>query len=919
MSNYESISIRNCFVLLIFAFLVLSTSLFAQTSNSWTGQAQCVITVQGLGYSHQETQTWTVLGGAPTIQGAFRIYPGTWSVSGGGSLIRTTGTQTLQAQWTTNGSVANAPVAVFVRGDNHIILKSWHSQLGVPGGTRGTQQLFINGVPQTPGPLSTEVFEYQFPAGEDVSTTQTLSGSSTSTPNGSVSPMAPAGMQAKASCTWQYTFGASSPPGQTGSNPGNSNPGNNNPPGGGQNQPPTSAPHFAVGGVNPINTQTKKDFIQHLAGENTHWVNGVSVAQMIGAGGTAKMTVSDATHADVTVTVDPMDPSFREGQSTMTVTTGSEVLSAHGPILADPLYLGDPYPSYAAQGSQNVSITVMGGFAKLAVTGQPVVVDFGPGITVVGQGAISQGSSVPVTLNIDPTAATGPRDITIRSGALSATRTPGFIVTAAPSSSGGGSNTPPSVLLQVTKINPATAQQGQNLTVNLTGQGFAPGLCAFFGLGINGGACIPATVLSPASATVPVRIDPTFTPGVHTVGFAKSQPTGNIPAFDFSVPNGFTVTRSPDSTTPDLQLVAVTPNNAQQGQTVTIVLTGKAFASGMFADFGPGLSYANLTITSPTTATASVKINRQATPGPRNILIRMPTAVGPYFQVNADLSNAFTVNPAQHINLPAGGNAVPSAPLLGSCPAPPSPPPTALATPYCIQQGQQNVTLTLNATGSSTWPQGNYDASSFGGKGVTVKTVTWNSPTSLTAVADVSPNATLGPHSSFVSLAPANGECGGSACVILEVRSLYAVVSAPSANPLTSSAGITSGNGQSIAANAPPNVSTTTAGDWSISLSPTSGAQGTNKLAVTVTGTNTHFVQGTTLPSFGPGVGVSPIVSSHTSMIVYLHIPPDAPVGPVDVQIKTGAEIVRLPHGFTITPAAPGNTNTTSGNSNGSP
>src|ERR1051325_719653 len=116
MSNHLSTSIRNYFALLVFASFSLSAPLFAEDSTSWAGQAQCVITVQGAGYSHQETQTWTVLGGAPTIQGAFRIYPGTWSVSGGGSLTRTVGTQTLQAQWRTNASIANAPIAVLVRG-----------------------------------------------------------------------------------------------------------------------------------------------------------------------------------------------------------------------------------------------------------------------------------------------------------------------------------------------------------------------------------------------------------------------------------------------------------------------------------------------------------------------------------------------------------------------------------------------------------------------------------------------------------------------------------------------------------------------------------------------------------------------------------------------------------------------------------
>src|ERR1051325_10699790 len=145
MSNHLSTSIRNYFALLVFASFSLSAPLFAEDSTSWAGQAQCVITVQGAGYSHQETQTWTVLGGTPTIQGAFRVYPGTWSVSGG--------------------------------------------------------------VPRPPNTTSLEAFEYQFPAGEAVSSSHSLSGSNTVPINGSVSPMAPGGSQATAACSWEYTLG----------------------------------------------------------------------------------------------------------------------------------------------------------------------------------------------------------------------------------------------------------------------------------------------------------------------------------------------------------------------------------------------------------------------------------------------------------------------------------------------------------------------------------------------------------------------------------------------------------------------------------------------------------------------------------------------------------------------------------------
>jgi hypothetical protein len=95
-----------------------------------------------------------------------RIFSGTWTVSGQGSLQRTRGTQTLEAQWTTNASMANAPVAVFLRAsDGKMILKSWHAQLRKAGGVTGTQKLTINGVAQKPVTISLEAFEWAFPLG----------------------------------------------------------------------------------------------------------------------------------------------------------------------------------------------------------------------------------------------------------------------------------------------------------------------------------------------------------------------------------------------------------------------------------------------------------------------------------------------------------------------------------------------------------------------------------------------------------------------------------------------------------------------------------------------------------------------------------------------------------------------------------
>ena len=195
-------------ILLSLLLTVASTSGLSQSplDRPWSGQAQCKITVQGSGYSHQETHTWTMSGGAPTLQGAIHMFPATWSVSGQGSLQRTQGAQTLKAQWTTNASLPNAPIAFFVRAsDGKLVIKSGHSQLRAKGGVSGAQQVTVNGVPQTPGSISLEAFEWSFPGAEASATSKTISGSQTVPTQGSVGPMQPGGSQGTAACTWNFT------------------------------------------------------------------------------------------------------------------------------------------------------------------------------------------------------------------------------------------------------------------------------------------------------------------------------------------------------------------------------------------------------------------------------------------------------------------------------------------------------------------------------------------------------------------------------------------------------------------------------------------------------------------------------------------------------------------------------------------
>ena len=183
---------------------------------SWSGWARCEISVSGQGYSDQQTHTWTMSGGTPTVSGAFRVHPATWSVVGGGSSQRTQGNQTLTVQWATNAPNLSAPLAVFVRAsDGRMFIQARHAQLRAPQAVTGYQQLTIDGNPQMPGRVGAEAFEWAFPVVEvsrpKPGANAIANGSSTPVVNGKVGFMQPAGTQATASCTWKFGEGSAAP------------------------------------------------------------------------------------------------------------------------------------------------------------------------------------------------------------------------------------------------------------------------------------------------------------------------------------------------------------------------------------------------------------------------------------------------------------------------------------------------------------------------------------------------------------------------------------------------------------------------------------------------------------------------------------------------------------------------------------
>jgi hypothetical protein len=426
------------------ALAQFSNGVFAQQAApaAWAGWARCQITVQGPGYTDQQTHTWTIAGGAPTAQGAFQIYSGTWAVVGGGSLSRTQGTQTLMAQWAINGPNISAPIAVFVRASDHrMFIQSRHAQLRSASAIQGYQQLTIAGKPQTPGKIAAEAFEWAFPviavsAPVPPDRNATATGSSNPPVNGSVGPMQPAGSHATASCTWQFGQGSAAPAPPptltaqaipTPNNPATPTPPANNPP---ETTPPPTNPPVST---TPPTTSARLVSISPtiveqgaigtsvtLTGQGTHWLQtqptvavvpdiGVPIRNAQATSDTELLAQLDVQYAAVT------------GARTITVTAGSEVVSLPNAFTVTArarAELTSVTPARAKQGERNLTVHLTGRntrweqgatrvqIARSVDASQPGIAEPMPGVTVVST-TVHSPTSASAVLNVETNAVVG--------------------------------------------------------------------------------------------------------------------------------------------------------------------------------------------------------------------------------------------------------------------------------------------------------------------------------------------------------------------------------------------------------------------------------------------------------------------------------------------------------------------------------
>ncbi|KAF0134713.1 MAG: hypothetical protein FD145_430 [Candidatus Saganbacteria bacterium] len=383
---------------------------------------------------------------------------------------------------------------------------------------------------------------------------------------------------------------------------------------------------------------------------------------------------------------------------------------------------------------------------------------------------------------------------------------------------------------------------------------------------------------------------------------------------------------------PAATITSATPGSANSGSVISnIALVGSNthFTAGSTVSFGTGITVGSVTFADATHITANnVSVTTAATAGLKAVTVTTGAEIAS--------GNVFTVNPA----------------------------PTSSISPAAGDQGWTNVTATI--TGTRTHFINGTTSVAFSGAGITVNSTTVNSPTSVVVNLNIAANAAAGARTVTIStnLGALGTETLTTAFTVNSTTptisrtptSLTFTAQAGGANPasqtiaisnsglgnlnwtvsktqtwltISPASGTNSGNvtasinlaglaagtyndtitiAATGASNTPQTVPVTLTiqpKPTTISVAPSSANQGWKDTLLTVTGTNTHFVQGTTAVAFsGTGITVkSTTVNSATEIKVTADFASNATPGARTLTVTTGAEITTTP--FTVIAETP--------------
>jgi hypothetical protein len=631
----------------------------------------------------------------------------------------------------------------------------------------------------------------------------------------------------------------------------------------------------------------------NVLGEFSKFANGSTTATISGAGVSIQnFVVTSPTSASAKFVIAPNAltgacyPEANSGCHIVTLTTplgdgAFEILSANFQVTSTPATLTLIDPFHASPGT-SATVTIRGSntsFAQGSTT-----VGFGPDITTSGL-TIAGPTELTVDVSVGADAARGWRSAFVNTGAEQLTI--GFRVDTADAPA-------------IAAIAPATGSQGESgITVTISGANtnFNDSSEVIVGAGVS---VFGAQVLSPTQITASIAISPTAPVGPNTVFVLTTVGSTQ----EIASGAGFSVLRGP------ALLQSVTPGAAAQNDVLSVSLVGVGthwLQGATAADFGSGISVAQLTVSDATHATAQLIVLSTAALGSRTVSV--VTDGERVFQ-----DQAFVVEPGTPV-------------LLNSSP----------------NSGQQGTTFTVQTLGLFTNWQQDVTTAAYG-NGVTASVIVI-SPTSASIEVTIDPLAFVDTSGSCRTLTITTGteqvSLPNQLCVQPGAAVLTSVV--PNAAPQSSTvtvtitgqnthfvAGVTTADfGQGIGtSNVTVNSATSASVDVAVATgaatgfrtatlrtsgetaslgnafivrpttptlngaSPVSGQQG-QSLTVHLIGQYTNWSQGTTTVTFGEGITVgNVIVSNATTLDATITIGSLALVGGRTVTVTTGGEVV---------------------------
>ena len=298
-----------------------------------------------------------------------------------------------------------------------------------------------------------------------------------------------------------------------------------------------------------------------------------------------------------------VDPLAYTGGRTVTVTTGSEIVSANlFSVTPGGAIITDVSPSSASAGTQNLFLTITGSGTHWA-QGETQFQLTGDGITINGMQTTAV--SAVVDISIAPNATPGVRSIYMATEGETLSKIGSFVVT-------GG-------IPAITCISPRTLVQGQN-AVNMQLCGTLTNWTqATTKLTTDSDLTIAsATVNSNTAITTVLNVKPTATTGLHTITVQTGAQILNVK---------FYVDAAPTPAAPTVPFIQYqTANGALVGQTLDVSFQGNGtkWQSNLGATpttiaFGLGIAVNSFQVTGSTTAVANITIAPTAGVGTRTV------------------------------------------------------------------------------------------------------------------------------------------------------------------------------------------------------------------------------------------------------------------------------------------------------------